>query len=663
MITQGDSLLPFHITTDLKTGLTDSVTLYGQQLLDGSKPVHSELAINGRQLAMRAHRDPHDGTRELNHLKGEHWVDHLTGWSLVLARRMGLRTNGKFPCFGIQSTVRRERCDHTQIDPGPGGPPIEAPLYIDTLSLLNWNWQFWGEDTRMIATSGHSNGPTEEYGHCGHENCHPTLAKFNLKNPYRRIYPGNLMVHGGLFYDIKSNNWLAMTCRRPNVGYQLNIDDAGLGVSYDFTLHAPFVMNEVLRLPEIKFYFGPDHESMMHWLADYVTHYYHQPPDWVFKTLFREGLAWDNQPTWAQQADAWEKQAEDGLFTGISYSLVTNRPVKSGTTPLSYEPDPNHGTTEEFKAMCHRMADRNIPMFTWMSHSGLTYRGSDEIDDDWFIRGIDGGISSAWGNVDQPELAHINLGHPGFIAYTRKWIRFYIGECRCKGIFLDCMAWAFPSDFAPRDFMRYPGDTNRMAVRFVQAVYDEIKACDPDAILLGEGWGSDLPVNVFSIHANPKREHNEDPHVGTRDFLLSLNCYTERKLCVDQGPRLFGSCGFVVSAKGPQWDQHNRMMVDLLATHGGPNAWQHLPGDLSILKREGESDLLVVPVDHNEMPREVVLPNVSQLTELITGNTINLEENQSFANVKPGIYSMDSASPTWACNSGKKRAKSSASSS
>lgn len=650
MITQGDSSVPFQVTVDSKTGLTDSVSLYGNELLDSTRPVNNELAVNGRPLAMRPHRDPHDGTRELNHLKGEQWIDHLTGWSLVLARRMGMRTNAKFPSFGIQTTIRRERCDHTQPDPGPGGPPIEAPLYVDSLSLLNWNWQFWGDDTRMIATSCHSNGPTQEYGHCGHENSHPTKAKFNLKNPYRRIYPGNMLIHGGLFYDIKSGNWLAITCRRPQLGYLLNIDDAGLGVSYDFTLHAPFEMNEVLRMPEIKFNFGPDKESMMTWLADYATHFYHQPSHWVSKTLFREGLAWDNKPTWTQQADDWDKQIDDGQFTGIGYSLVTNRPVKSGTTPLSYEPDPNHGTTEEFKTMCHRMADRNIPVITWMSHSGLAYRGSDEIDDNWFIRGIDGGISSAWGNVDQPEIAHINLGHPGFIDYTRKWIRFYISECRCKGIFLDCMAWAFPTDFKPRSFMRYPGDTNRMAVRFVQAVYDEIKACDPEAILLGEGWGSDLPVNVFSIHANPKRENNEDPHMGTRDFLLSLNHYTDRKMAVDQGPRLFGACGYVVAAKGDQWKDHNRMMLKLLAHYGSPSAWQPLPGDLSILKRDGESDLLVVPVDKEESQREVTLPeayaSMTGFTELITGKEIQTQKDQTGSlRLSPGIYSINSLQP------------------
>lgn len=645
MTTQGDTSVPFSVTVDPTTGLTTSVELYQRQLLDPTKPIHNELAVNGLPMTMRPHRDPHDNTRVLNHLKGEHWVSHLTGWSLVLSRRMGLRAYAKFPSFGIQTTIRRERCDHTQTDPGPGGPPIEAPLYVDTLSLLNWNWQFWGDDTRMIATSCHSNGPTEEYGHCGHENAHPTLVKFNLKNPYRRIYPGNMLIHGGLFYDIKSGNWLAITCRRPNVGYLLNIDDAGLGVSYDFTLHAPFAMNEVLRMPEIKFNFGPDCESMMIWLADYATHYYHQPPDWVYKTLFRQGLAWDNKPTWSEQADDWEKQSDSGDFTGLSYSLVTNRPVKSGTTPLSYEPDPNHGTSEEFKAMCHRMADRNIPVLTWMSHSGLTYRGSDEYDDDWFIRGIDGGISASWGNVDQPEIAHINLGHPGFIEYTRKWIRFYIGECRCKGIFLDCLAWAFPDDFTPRTFMRYPGDTNRMAVRYVQAVYDEIKVCDPDAILLGEGWGSDLPVNVFSIHANPKRAHNETPHMGTRDFLLSLNQYTNRKMAVDQGPRLFGACGFVVAAKGEKWMAHNRAMVKLLATHGSVDAWSPLPGDLSLLKRAGDADLLVVPVDKDETPRDADLScvdaSIIELTELVTGQKITTQTPGRFNQLLPGIYMLD----------------------
>ncbi len=27
---------------------------------------------------------------------------------------------------------------------------IEAPLYVDAFTLLNWNWRFWGDDTVTV---------------------------------------------------------------------------------------------------------------------------------------------------------------------------------------------------------------------------------------------------------------------------------------------------------------------------------------------------------------------------------------------------------------------------------------------------------------------------------------------------------------------------------
>ena len=84
---------------------------------------------------------------------------------LVLARVMGERPGLTHRCFGIQTLVRRERCDQTHPLPGPGGLPIEAPLYVDTLSVLNWNWRFWGDSTRLIFPSAHPNGPAGVTGH------------------------------------------------------------------------------------------------------------------------------------------------------------------------------------------------------------------------------------------------------------------------------------------------------------------------------------------------------------------------------------------------------------------------------------------------------------------------------------------------------------------
>lgn len=626
----------FDVRLDETTGGVASVSLYGRELLDAARPCRSDLWVNGVPLTLRPHKDPNDPTRELAHLKGERFVDHFCGWSLVLSRRMGERQGLKHRCFGIQTQIRRELCDQTMPCPGPGGPTVEAPLHVDTFSLLNWNWTFWGDDTRMVFASSHSSGPADEAGHVGYEHDTPEACKKFLRNVHRRTYPGSLVVHGGLFYDAKTGQWLAVTCRQPAVGYILNIEDAGRGVGYDFTLHAPFQLGDSLRMPEVKVYFGPDEASRMAWLADYAMAYYEEPPEWVHKTLWWPGLAWDNAPTWSEQADAWERVVGEGLCTGIGYSLVTNRPVKSGTTPLGYDPDPNHGTRGEFKAMCHRLADRGIPVLVWMSHSGLAYQGSDDIDDDWFIRGIDNRVTSAWGSIDGHELGCINPGHPGYIEYTRRWIRFFIGECRCKGIFLDCLSWVFPPDFRPRPWMRYPGDTNRMAVRFLREVYACLKECDPEAVLLGEGATLEAPVNIFSIHSNPVRATDG---LGPRDFLLSLNRFGPKRFVIDQGPRWFPGSGFCVADRRPEAAATNAFLADLLREFGGRDAFTPLPGDLSV-----RDDMLVVPSPGGRgEPADVRLPapyDAVRALEGLQGQGRFAVKSGVFRAVPPGVYRM-----------------------
>jgi len=77
-----------------------------------------------------------------------------------------------------------------------------------------------------------------------------------------------------------------------------------------------------------------------------------------------------------------------------------------------------------------------------MSHSGLTANTPD-FDDDWFIRGIDGRMCASWGSIDG-GMIHVNPVIPATLKYTKKWIRFYMKECGAKGIFFDCLGWAFP---------------------------------------------------------------------------------------------------------------------------------------------------------------------------------------------------------------------------
>ena len=40
----------------------------------------------------------------------------------------------------------------------------------------------------------------------------------------------------------------------------------------------------------------------------YITFYYQECPEWVYKTNWGGGLAWNNRPSWTEQAEFWEKE-------------------------------------------------------------------------------------------------------------------------------------------------------------------------------------------------------------------------------------------------------------------------------------------------------------------------------------------------------------------
>ncbi len=638
--------LDLAVSCDKTTGTINSINLLGNELLNQEAPANHELIVNS--IPAKAYLLPADkahfmmGLPERARFDCEHFTDQYTGWALRLNRFMGGRPYMKHNCFGINYAVRRVKVGQEHyIDPGPGGPPIEAHLHAETLGLLNLNWQFWGDDTRMIFPSSHSQGPGHEHGHIGYENDTPEIAKSYLQNIWRRIYPGLMTIHGGLFYNCKTGHWLAITCRRADQGYILNLDNGGRGVSYDFTLHGAINMGDYIRMPEIKIYYGDTTGSMNEWMGDYITHYYQEPPEWFYKTVWGYGLAWNNQDTWTQQADYWEGLLDKKQMSGINYCLTINRPVPGGAYVTGYEPDPNHGTLEEFKAMCHRMADRGVPILIWLEHTGILPGGKD-IDEDWFIRGVDGGMCASWGDDDW-GLYHVNPGHPGYLEYTKKWIRFYIKECRCKGIFFDCLGWAFPTDYTHRSFMRYPGQTNVMRIKFMEEVYNCIKECDPEAIMMGEGTTLEAPVNVFSVAGNPVRAID---NMGPRDFLLNINKYAPRKMALDQGGTYFPALGMATIEEQLEHEERNRFFTEFIAQKGGRDAFTHLPGDISLI-----DDLVFVAKSLIHGPpntvinveyREIRLPapwnDVTLLKEKFTGKEVKRDDDGAFRKVNWGIY-------------------------
>jgi hypothetical protein len=630
------------ITCDPATGRVVSFNLYGEELLDNSASGNGELLLNGAPFAMRA--VPHDsaGARPPEtsvRMRGEKFINQYTGMGLVMTRVIGTRPKLPFNAIGVQYGLQRETAELSYECPGPGGPVLEAPMHVDTMTLLNWNWKFWGEDTRMIYPNAYSMGPDQENGHMGYEHDTPENAKKFLGHIFRRHYPGGLVLNGAVFYNIKTGHWVAITCRRPNIGYIVNIDSAGRGICFDFTFHAELPLGTTFRMPEITIYHGETHDEMQRWMADYATFYYPEPPAWTYNVLWGEGVAWNNEPTWSQQADVWEKKLDDGQCNAIWISLVTERSMLCGTSPHGYAPDTRHGSREEFKRMCQRISGRGVPMIIWMSHSGLV-PGALDVDDDWFIRGIDGRMVASWGNTDANSMFFINPGHPGYVEYTKKWIDFYIKECGCKGIFFDCSGHPIPPDFTPRSFMRYPGETAVHAVTFMDEMYAHIKSCDSEAIIVGEGTAMDMPLEMFSVIANTQRGIDG---YGPRDFLMSLRNHGGKKITADGAIRLAPVSGHCVANEKPGWEEHNRYILNLLKEKGGRDTFTWLPGDLSVM-----DNMLFVPVPHGK-PDDFSFPqinlgekysNVIELREEITGKVITNGKDGKFSNVPPGFYRM-----------------------
>lgn len=627
---------------DPVSGQVTSLQLFGKELLDPAAPSRGELLLNGAPFAMRPAMRPELDRQPLEtraRLRGEKFVNHYTGMGLVVTRSMGSRPKLPFNAIGIQYSLQRETAELSCLCPGPGGPVVEAPMYVDTLTLLNWNWRFWGDDTRLVFPNSYSCGPDEVDGHVGYENDTPEKAKSYMRNVFRRHYPGGMVLNGAAFYNARTGHWLAITCRRPHLGYILNIEDAGRGVGFDFTFHAALPLGTTCRLPEITLYYGETQDEMQRWMADYANFYYQEPPTWTYKTLWGPGLGWNNEPTWAAQADSWERQLDTRQYNGIWINLVTERAMFCGTSPTGYGPDPRHGTVDQFRDMCRRMAARGVPLVIWFSHSGLV-PGALDVDDDWFVRGIDGRMVGSWGNTDADSMFFVNPGHPGYRAYTKKWLDFYIVECGCKGIFFDCLGHPIPPDFRPRSFMRYPGEAPVHAVTFMDEMYAHIKARDPEAVMIGEGTTLEGPVEMFSVISNPPRGVDG---FGPRDYLLNLGNHGDKRMTIYGSLAYAASAGYCAADTRPGWEQHNRFMMQLLKEQGGRRAFSWLPGDLSV-----RDDLLIVP-SPGDKPADFRFPQVRlgdaqaavrELREIITGASVPRGRDGVFTKVPAGFYRM-----------------------
>jgi hypothetical protein len=119
-------------------------------------------------------------------------------------------------------------------------------------------------------------------------------------------------------------------------------------------------------------------------------------------------------------------------------------------------------------------------------------------------------------------------------------------------------------------------------------------------------------------------------------------------MVVDQGGGNLPAGGMCTTGLDEFPPEHNRFLVELLEERGGPRAFTHLTGDLSIL-----DNLLFFPKQSHTPPNTEFFPardcfalpapwdDVVRLKGKFNGTMIEKEADGFFRNLVPGVYEME----------------------
>jgi len=662
------------IAADTVTGSVASFQLYGEELLAPAVR-SSDLALNGVPLDLRV--APHTWTNlggypsagdPVNEMHAAQFISHYTGYGLDVTRSVRAVQPNQ---VALTYTVQRTKIRTLPECPGAGWGALEAPLAVTSLTMPCWPWKFFGDKTRMIALNTGSNGPRE---HLGYENGPVAGVKAVVDTWFRRQYSGVLGLPGALFYEPERGHWLAITCRRPAIAYNLNHTAAADGVAFDFLPMGEMRLHQTVQLPQVLFHAGCNRESMEQFLADQLFRYYEEPADWVWRTTWCSLSAVpENFGSWQQVHQAALRVTERGGATGIFLMSHQRNLAFGGTSPNGVGPCEELGPRREFEKMVRDLKSRGIRLMTWWSTCGFNPQG--DVDPDWFVRGVDGDWLPAWGLPHQPHIVYINPLHPGYQAFFAQQMQYYLGDLGMDAVHFDCAGFAYPYDFAPRSFMRYPSDLMLANVRFFDFVRETFQRIKPEAAVFTEGHGLDAFSNITSLMTNTPSEIDG---LSPRTLLLALQQRAGKRLAVRSGCEADLGSGWVEIPEpdlGNSWgesakpadadhilkgyaqvgtDPFNILLTRIVSEHGCRVA-RHLPcgGGVSLLGRylvvpQPRKDTIaaaaLVPVPRGERCASgvrVTLPaEVRRLRNLITGQTIE-SENGAFVFHDRGIFELE----------------------
>jgi hypothetical protein len=489
---------PLTLETDPATGqlLRVADPALGMELLRYAPG--AELLVNGVAPRILSAETASGGAEHQTTLDCAFPRAYLTGQRCTVRRLLtlgglGLHT-GRPQSLHLRYQLRRVPWgDYRQDLDEIWGAPLEAPLTVDTLTVLGAATPWFGPATRLRAIAIGGSGPRE---HVSLEDGPVAEVVPWLQSGFRTTFPGQQTVPGALYYHPEDERWVWLFVRRPQTGGRLRFAPDRLAA--EFAYFQPLRVHDELVTPEVSLYWGRGLQEAERVLAEQFDHFT-EPPDWWYRTCwFWLHPIWQPGGSFRHAAEAVRILSGECGVTGYGIAGHDVPPSGRDIDVRSLLPSPLLGGDDGFRQLTGTIRELGGHSYAWFTRTGL-YPGGD-CRADWLVRGEDGRPIRLEPGVEQGvKLSLLNNADAGCRDYLFGLVRYYLTQLGLTGLFWDSGAQPMPPDFAPRPGLDYPGQAMVAPVHFYDEVYRLGRSLSPDFFMWFEGISTELRSNAFAV--------------------------------------------------------------------------------------------------------------------------------------------------------------------
>lgn len=368
------------------------------------------------------------------------------------------------------------------------GAPLEAPVYVETLTALGSKTDFFGPKTQMRQLAIGGSGPRE---HVSLEDGPVAEVVPYLQTGFRNTFPGQSTIPGALYYHPEDERWVWIMVRRPQVGGQIEYRPDGQ--AYRFSYFKQMKLHDDILCPDIGIYWGRGLDEADKVLAEQFD-LYREPPAWWYNTTwFWLHPMWQPDANFDDMAKGVEILMDECGVTGFGLGIHDIPRGGHDIEDRSYRVDPGMGGDDKLKRCCDLINSKGGHSYVWYTRAGMHPFG--DCRSDWAVRGEDGRRIM----LEGLRIDMLNSMHPAYEQYILDGIEYYVKDIGVTGIFWDSAYQPMPPDFGDRDFLECPGEAMVCAPRFYEKAHRFGSRLSDDFFMFSEGITTESMCNVFAV--------------------------------------------------------------------------------------------------------------------------------------------------------------------